>query len=138
MIGGIMESIAAPDGQKPGGTVEHDGLYVKSGMKGRSYHDTIVRERMPRKRGLKPPPGRGTFENDQPMILCCHQRGGRTVFNVPVNFDPLLSHVCNTVSYGSTVYTDEYLAYRKLKEYGFDHDTVCHGTKEYAVWMYTG
>jgi transposase len=41
-------------------------------------------------------------------------------------FEPLLSYVCNTVSYGSTVYTDEYPAYRKLKKY--DHDTVCHGT----------
>jgi hypothetical protein len=60
------------------------------------------------------------------MILCCHQRGGGTVFNVPVNFEPHLSYVCNTLSYGSTVYTDEYLAYRKLKEY--DHDTICRGT----------
>jgi len=30
----------------------------------------IVKDRIPRKRGLKPPPGRGTFDNDQPMIYC--------------------------------------------------------------------
>ncbi|MGI0101247.1 MAG: IS1595 family transposase [Nitrosotalea sp.] len=132
MMRGIMERIASVDNSKLDGIVEHDELYVRSGMKGRGYHYDIIRERLPRKRGLKPPPGRGTFEKDQPMILCCHQRGGRTVFNVPVNRDPLTSHVCNTVSYGSTVYTDEYLAYRKLKECGFKHDTVCHGILEYA------
>jgi transposase-like protein len=128
----IMERIASLDNPKLDGIIEHDQLYVKSGIKGRNYHDGIIKERMPRRRGLKPPPGRGTFESDQSMILCCHQRGGRTVFNVPVNFEPLLSHIYNTVSYGSTVYTDEYLAYRKLQEYGFEHDTVCHGIKEYA------
>lgn len=132
MIRGIMERIAALDLPKLDGTVEHDELYVKSGMKGRSYHDTIIRQRPPRKRGLKPPPGRGTFENDQPMVVCCHQRGGMTLFGVPQKNDSLASHVCDTVSYGSTVYTDDYRAYKNLAQYGFDHDTVCHGTKEYA------
>lgn len=132
MIRALMESIAAVYDQKLDGTVEHDELYVRSGMKGRGYHYDIIKYRMPRKRGLKPPPGRGTFENDQPMILCCHQRNGRTVFTVPVNRGTLSSLVCNTVSYGSTVYTDEYGAYRRLCEYGFEHDTVCHSIREYA------
>ncbi len=132
MIRGIMGRIATAGDQKLGGTVEHDELYVKSGMKGRGYHYDIVRQRPPRKRGLKPPPGRGTFDNDQPMILCCHQRGDATLFGVPANDDPLASQVCNTVTYGSTVYTDDYPAYEKLAEYGFDHDTVCHSVKEYA------
>lgn len=33
---------------------------------------------------------------------------------------------------GSTVYTDEAHAYRKLSDHGYDHDKVDHGRKEYA------
>jgi transposase-like protein len=132
IIRAVMERIASVDSPKLEGKVEHDELYVKSGMKGSGYHYDIVKDRMPRKRGLKPPPGRGTFDNDQPMILCCHQRNGRTFLNVPANGEPLSSLVCNTVSYGSTVYTDEYPAYQKLIEYGFEHDTVCHSIGKYA------
>ena len=132
MIRGIMERIATVDSQKLDGTVEHDELYVKSGMKGRSYHYDIIRQRPPRKRGLKPPPGRGTFEQDQPMILCCYQRGGPTLFNVPQDSQPLASYVCDTVSYGSSVYTDDYPAYDRLRDYGFGHHTVCHSLGEYA------
>jgi transposase-like protein len=132
MIRGIMERIASLDNTKLDGTVEHDELYVKSGMKGRAYHYDVIRQRPPRKRGLKPPPGRGTFEQDQSMVLCCHQREGATLFNVPVNDIPLVSQVCGSVSYGSSVYTDDYPAYGNLRRYGFAHDTVCHSVGEYA------
>jgi hypothetical protein len=59
------------------GEVESDEFYIKAGLKGRSYHDEIVRsaERKPRKRGLKPWRGRGTFDKDHhPMITCIHHR----------------------------------------------------------------
>jgi hypothetical protein len=57
------------------GEVESDEFYIKAGLKGRSYHDEIVKaKRKPRKRGLKPWRGRGIFDKDHPMITCVHQR----------------------------------------------------------------
>jgi hypothetical protein len=47
--------------------IEVDEFYIKAGLKGRSYHDEIVKTgRKPRKRGLKPWRGRGTFDKDHP------------------------------------------------------------------------
>ena len=41
------------------GEVESDEFYIKAGLKGRTYHDEIVKaKRQPRKRGLKPWRGR--------------------------------------------------------------------------------
>jgi hypothetical protein len=86
------------------GEVESDEFYIKAGLKGRLYHDEIVKSaRQPRKRGLKPWRGRGTFYKDQPMITCIHQRNGMTYFDVPVQ-KSLLDIVCNNVEYGSTIY----------------------------------
>jgi hypothetical protein len=49
------------------GITEGDEFYIKAGLKGRSYHDEIVKlERKPRKRGLKPWRGRGAFYKDHP------------------------------------------------------------------------
>jgi transposase-like protein len=60
------------------GKVESDEFYIKSGLKGRPYHKRIIElGRAPRKRGLKSWRGRGTFEKDQPMIVCLHQREDR-------------------------------------------------------------
>jgi hypothetical protein len=43
--------------------VESDEFYIKAGLKGRSYHDEIVKsaKRQPRKRGLKPWRGRQRY-----------------------------------------------------------------------------
>ena len=50
-------SIAKLDGE-----IESDEFYIKSGLKGRSYHDEIVKiRRKHRKRGLKPWRVRATF-----------------------------------------------------------------------------
>lgn len=66
------------------------------------------------------------------MITCIHERGsGMTLFDVPIQ-QPLLDVVCSSVSYGSTVYTDEYRAYGQLQEHGFVHERVGHSGKEYA------
>mgnify|MGYP005803192627 CR=1 FL=1 len=77
------------------GEIESDELYIKAGLKGRSYHDEIVKlaKRQPR-RGLKPWRGRGTFDKDHPMITCIHQRDGLTYFDVPVK-KSLIDIVCN-------------------------------------------
>ncbi|MEO9295538.1 MAG: transposase [Nitrososphaera sp.] len=54
-----------------------------------------------------------------------------SVFDMPVR-QPLVDVVCGSVSYGSTVYTDEYRSYDPLDEHGFVHECVSHSGKEYA------
>jgi transposase-like protein len=124
------------------GTIEVDELYVKAGMKGRSYPDKILNDirRLPRKRGLKPWRGRGTFDKDQPMILCIHQRRRITrrnkkfsYFDVPIQRS-IINIIAKTADSSSTVYTDEYPIYEKLEESKivYHHKTVSHSDKEYA------
>jgi hypothetical protein len=49
------------------GITECGEFYIKAGLKGRSYHDEIVKTgRKPRKRGLRPWRGRGIFDKDHP------------------------------------------------------------------------
>ena len=57
----ISSSYAKLDGK-----VEDDEFDIKAGLKARPYHDKIIRSvgRKPRKRGLKPWRGRGTFYKD--------------------------------------------------------------------------
>jgi transposase len=113
-------------------TVESDEFYIKAGLKGRPYHEEIIKiGRKPRRRGLKPWKGRGTFEKDHPMITCIHQRNGMTYFDVPIK-QSLVDVVCTNVGYGSMICTDEYLPYGKLEEHGFVHEQVNHSKKEYA------
>ena len=101
-------------------------------MKGRPYHEEIIKiGRKPRRRGLKPWKGRGTFEKDHPMITCIHQRNGMTYFDVPIK-QSLVDVVCTNVGYGSMICTDEYLPYGKLEEHGFVHEQVNHSKKEYS------
>jgi transposase len=76
-----------------------------------------------------------TYEKENPMVTCIHQRravgGGMTYFDVRTK-QSLISNICRSVHRHCKVYTDEYLGYRKLKEYGFVHKQVCHSQKEYA------
>jgi transposase-like protein len=133
MIRAVMYRLASTEDAKLDGEVETDELYTHAGMKGRSYHELIIKHRMPRRRGIKPWRGRGLFDKDHPMVMCYHQRNGSTVFDVPVHYyDSIASLVCKTIGYGSTVYTDEYAAYLALKEHGFKHQSVSHSSKEYA------
>ena len=63
-----LSSSSLSSSAKLGGNVEGDEFYIKAGLKGRSYHDEIVKlGRKPRKRGLKPWRGRGTFYKDHPQ-----------------------------------------------------------------------
>jgi transposase-like protein len=111
-------------------------------MKGKSYHHniTVVENRKPRRRGIKPWKGRGTFAKDHPMVICYHQQkregysnnNTTTILDVPVQYDSIASLVCNRVDHNSIVYTDEYRAYHSLKDYGYKHYTVTHSSKEYA------
>jgi len=128
----VMEKISSSSYAKLDGEVESDEFYIKAGLKGRSYHDEIVKSaRQPRKRGLKPWRGRGAFYKDHPMITCIHQRNGMTYFDVPVD-KSLIDLICKNVGYGSTIFTDEYSAYNQLQNHGFIHESVNHSEKEYA------
>ena len=61
----LLSSLLSFDSTKLDGLAEGDEFYIKAGLKGRSYHDEIVKSgRKPRKRGLKPWRGRGTFYKD--------------------------------------------------------------------------
>jgi len=135
-IRSVMERLTSSSstlgGVKLRGIVEADEFYIKAGLKGRPYHLEILNAgRLPRRRGLKPWRGRGTYEKEYPMITCIHQRGGMTYFDVRTKHS-LISNICRSVHRHSKVYTDEYLGYRNLKEYGFVHKQVCHYQKEYA------
>ena len=58
------------DGVRLTGIVEADEFYIKAGLKGRPYHLEILNSgRLPRRRGLKPWRGRGTYEKEYPMII---------------------------------------------------------------------
>jgi transposase-like protein len=133
----IRRHVTVPnDDQKPlKGKVESDEFYIKSGLKGRHYHEEIIEAgREPRRRALKPWRGRGTFEKDQPMIVCLHQRkGSLTYFNVPQRRrQPLISTLRKNIKAGSMVYTDDFRPYRFLLRYGYKHRFVNHSEREYA------
>ncbi len=130
-----MEKLSSLSSTKLDGIAECDEFYFKAGLKGRSYHDEIVKTgRKPRKRGLKPWRGRGTFDKDHPMITCVHQRGNEvTYFDVPPTMKKsLVDLICKNVGYGSTIFADEYSAYNQLQKHGFIHESVNHSEKEYA------
>ncbi len=62
------------------------------------------------------------------------QRGGQVVIRMladvkQATIGPLIKR---TIAEGSTVYTDEYDIYARLREWGYGHETVCHAAGEYA------
>ena len=62
------------------------------------------------------------------------QRGGEVAIRMladlkQTTIGPL---VRRTIAVGSTIYTDEYDIYARLKEWGYGHETVCHAAGEYA------
>jgi transposase len=62
------------------------------------------------------------------------QRSGEVVIRMLANvrqvtIEPLMR---STIAIGTTVYTDEYDIYARVTQWGFEHQTVNHGRKEYA------
>jgi hypothetical protein len=59
----VMEKLSSSSSTKLDGPAECDEFSIKAGLKGRSYHDEIVKtaKRKPRKRGLKPWRGRQRY-----------------------------------------------------------------------------
>ena len=62
----VMQKITDSEKDKMlSGNCEVDELYMRSGLKGKNYHNIIISsERLPRRRAVKPPPGRGKFDRD--------------------------------------------------------------------------
>lgn len=78
--------------------------------------------------------GRGTLEKEKPPIFGMIQRGGQVVMRMLANVQqktirPIIESV---IASDTTVYTDEYDIYARLKEWGYQHQTVCHSKGEYA------
>ena len=62
------------------------------------------------------------------------QRGGEVVIRMLANvqqatINPLIEA---TISPGTCMYTDEYDIYSRLDQWGYKHQSVCHGCGEYA------
>ena len=78
--------------------------------------------------------GRGTLAKEQPPIFGMLQRGGAVVIRMledvkQATIGPLIER---TIAKGSVVYTDEYNIYRRLNEWGYNHESVCHAAGEFA------
>ncbi len=106
--------------------LEIDEMYITAGQKGKKNP-----YRLPRKRGLKAPPGRGTFDKDKPAIVTFVCRDTKeTMFFVPEHLsgdwviDKIRDHTDSEREI--TIYTDEYKMYSKLENAGYKHKTVDH------------
>jgi transposase len=78
--------------------------------------------------------GRGTLEKEKPPILGLIQRGGDVVLHMLENVQQttIQPMIQATVAAGALIHTDEYRIYARLKAWGYQHKTVCHGRGEFA------
>lgn len=62
------------------------------------------------------------------------QRGGEVVIQMLENVkqQTIFPLIQATIASGTMVYTDEYDIYNRVKEWGYEHKTVCHSEGEYA------
>ena len=114
------------------GIVECDEVYIVAGHKGQP--SGVKKRRKGRRNRLKGARGRGTLAKEKPPIFGMIQRGGQVVIRILVDvrqttIQPLIEA---TIRPGTLVLTDEYTIYKRLPEWGFEHQTVCHNAGEYA------
>ncbi len=108
-------------------------MYVKAGHKGNS--EAVQRKgRKGRRRALKGNRGRGTLVTEKPPIFGMIQRSGEVLIRMMANVRQasIRPFILASVEPGTQIYTDEYAIYSRLKEWGFQHKTVNHGSGEYA------
>ncbi|CEG12729.1 hypothetical protein MSIBF_A2680001 [groundwater metagenome] len=109
--------------------IEIDEMYITAGEKGNKNLD-----REPRKRGLKAPPGRGTFEKDKPAIIVITERKhGKTKFFVPLHLNGkyIVDIFQNHIEGNIIVYHDDYPIYNCLNGI-CPHFAINHSNGEYA------
>lgn len=113
--------------------VESDEVYVVAGHKGNPLA-VQAKGRQGRRNRLRGQPGRGTLEKEKPPIFGMIQRGGEVVIRMLENVQmatikPLIEQ---TIAPGSLIYTDEYNIYGRLRQWGYHHKSVNHGSGEFA------
>lgn len=84
--------------------------------------------------GGKRPGKRGRGAAGKTPIIGVMERGGDVVAKTAENVKAktLMPHILNNVEPGSTIHTDELPSYAKLPNFGFTHETVNHGRKEFV------
>ena len=108
--------------------VETDEMFHNAGRKGERHLDI---DDPPRRRANKRR-GHGTYHNDRPPIVgSVGRESGQVRLRVVKHTDKetLLPHVHRYTPSEATLYTDEWRAYERVKR---KHQTVSHGTKEWA------
>jgi transposase-like protein len=125
------EVVALKPEVKLSNIVEFDEVYLIAGHKGKPK---AIQNRKPRRNRLKGARGRGTLETEKPPIFGMIQRDGQVrIMMLPnvkqVTIEPIIEQ---TVEKGTLIYTDEYVIYDRLEEWGYEHKTVNHSQCEYA------
>jgi transposase-like protein len=113
------------------GLVEADEVYIVAGHKG--IH-AAIKGRKPRRNRLKGARGRGTLASEKPPVLGLIQRDGQVSLTLLPNvqqktIQPIIEQ---TVKKGSLMYTDEYVIYDRLQQWGYGHNSVNHSAGEFA------
>lgn len=113
------------------GEVKFDEVYIVAGHKG---HSPKIEGRKPRRNRLRGARGRGTLAKEKPPVFGMIQRGGEVVIHMlaDVKQTSIKPLVVDTVAPGAQIYTDEYVIYGRLEQWGYLHKTVNHGSGEYA------
>jgi len=113
--------------------VECDEVYIVAGHKG-SPEAVSAKGREGRRNRLKGARGRGTLEKEKPPIFGMIQRGGQVVIKMLANVrqTTIMPLIKSTILPDSMIYTDEYSIYSRLDEWGYGHESVNHGSGEYA------
>ena len=113
--------------------MEIDECYVVAGQKG--YPQRVLKRKRPaRKRRLKGKRGRGTAADEKNPVLGMVARNGMLRIDVVSNVkrSTIAPIIKETIVKGTLIHTDEYVIYKPLKEWGYEHKVVNHGEKEYA------
>lgn len=115
------------------GKVEFDEVYIVAGHKGQPAAVQSA-GRPSRRNRLKAQRGRGTLATEKPPVFGMIQRTGQLILEMLPNvqmktIQPLIqAHV----QPGTLIYTDDYNIYARLHEWGYDHKSVNHASREFA------
>ena len=124
MIRDMMKKFADLSEKKLSGVGETDEGYIRAGSKGVRLETNGEDRTSPSRRGLPRRPGRGTFEKNSPMVTIYHQRATDdepdiTIFDVPRDRSKtLVDGVSERFEHGSTIMTDEHIAYKNQEKQG--------------------